>query len=112
MQVASTSSSKKRRNRARVGTVGGKVAPNSSHTDPLKKALAGSSSVTLDGVIDVRNAEEVMAAEHSAIKQRGGQKRTIYMDDEFGRSTSGRDSWKQRHKKGKYSNKRRKKERL
>jgi hypothetical protein len=109
MQVASMSNRKKKRKRARVGTVGGKVAPHSNHSDPLKKALAGSSSVTLDGVIDARNAEEVMTAELSAINQRGGQKRTIYMEDEFGRSTSGRDSWKERHKKGKYSNKRRKK---
>lgn len=106
------SNSKKKRKRARVGTIGGKASPHSNHTDPLKKALAGSSSVTLDGVIDTRNAEEILTAELSAINQRPGQNRQIYMEDEFGRSTSGRDSWKQRHKKGKYSNKRRKKERL
>jgi hypothetical protein len=111
MQVADMSKSKKKRKRARAGMNGGKTAPNMNNTDPLKKALAGSTSITLDGVIDTNDPEEVVKAELlSATNQQSSPKRSIYMDDEFGPSTSGRNAWKQRHKKGKYSNKRRRKE--
>ena len=51
------SMSKKKRKRAHAGMNGGKAAPNLNNKDPLKKALAGSTSITLD-VVSYRHWNE------------------------------------------------------
>ena len=101
MQVAEIN---KRRKRRRVrNSKTGASASRTAGSDPLKSYEG---AVTLDGVDGVEAfGDEANDAGKEMVVAVAAQEKKIFMDtdDGLGRSTSGRNAWKQRHRKGKFS---------
>jgi hypothetical protein len=109
MQVAKLNKKRKKR-KARVH---GRREDN----DPLK-AFDGAGDVNLEGVEGEEDDElaeffENGDDEQANKKQKTGEYNKVFTStkDGTGKSTAGRNAWKERHKKGKFSNKKRKSER-
>jgi hypothetical protein len=107
MQVADLNRKRKRR-RNKSRTNGQRRTDN----DPLQSY--DGSNVNLDGVSgEEATLEEFFDAEQDeqdAKKQKSETSDKVFVNtkDGTGKSTSGRNAWKERHRKGKFSNKRRK----
>jgi len=114
MQVAEMSKSKKRKRRHNPTSSSKSTASSHSNkgNDPLKKSFDANknNNITLDGIADVSaiTSEEVVKAELSS--KPPDKKLYLDTDDTLGQSISGRNAWKQRHKKGQFSKKKRKKD--
>jgi ATP-dependent RNA helicase DDX56/DBP9 len=118
MHVANLNRKRKKRKRKK-----GRDGARRSDNDPLQSFDGG--DVTLDGIRGDDEQEDPLTAEFMVDdddddEEEGGGKRqktdgetNVFADtrDGTGRSTAGRNAWKEKHRKGKFSSKKRKSER-
>ena len=98
MQVAELNKRKKKRRRGRSSN---RSASRRTDNDPLQTYEYG--DVTLDGV--AVDADDDAAEEDANTPEPADKKTKVFMDsaDGTGRSTSGRNQWKKKHGRGKFS---------
>lgn len=99
MQVAEMNKRKKRR-RARSSN---RSASRRTDNDPLQSYEGG--DVTLDGVAGDADDGVVGGDTNTGTSEQDAKKAKVFVDsaDGTGRSSSGRNQWKQRHGRGKFS---------
>lgn len=98
MQVAEMNKRKKRR---RARSTNNRSASRRTDNDPLQSYEGG--GVTLDGVAG--DADDDAADGDAKTPEQAAKKTKVFIDsaDGTGRSTSGRNQWKQKHGRGKFS---------
>jgi len=99
MQVAEMNKRKKRR-RARSSN---RSASRRTDNDPLQSYEGG--DVTLDGIAGAADDDVAAGDTKTGTSEQDAKKAKVFVDsaDGTGRSTSGRNQWKQKHGRGKFS---------